>query len=205
MIAKRRLIAIVWRSCSDSSVPASQSGRCFWKLQAAWQRADLAMGIDAGLLGANDWRRGKRRQVNGLERLGRAIGVLIGVLEFALGKIGVLEFAAIGSAQPSWASIGANGMHDFPHEPTEVLNRARKWSHELSGRLLSLVVDLQKESKDYCDRRKRPFAGIMYQNVEALRTKIDDKFSTDVRYTPLAEDAAHSPAIPAGARRIWKP
>jgi hypothetical protein len=48
----------------------------------------------------------RRRQINGL--LGRAIGVLIGVLEFALGKIGVLEFAAIGIAQPS--SIGANGQ-----------------------------------------------------------------------------------------------
>src|SRR6266436_8747392 len=76
-------------------------------------------------LRASEATRVRRRQINGLERLGRAIGVLIGVLEFALGKIGVLEFAAIGIAQPSWASIGANGrMHDFPHYPIEVLNRA---------------------------------------------------------------------------------
>jgi hypothetical protein len=77
-------------------------------------------------LRASEATRVRRRQINGLERLGRAIGVLIGVLEFALGKIGVLEFAAIGIAQPSWASIGANGqmMHDFPHYPIEVLTLA---------------------------------------------------------------------------------
>ena len=53
-------------------------------------------------------------------------GIFIGV--FALGKIGVLEFATIGIAQPSWASIGANGqmMHDLPHYPFEVLNRAAR-------------------------------------------------------------------------------
>ena len=52
-------------------------------------------------LRASEVTRVRRRQIDG-QRLGRAIGVLIGV--FALGKIGVLEFAAIGIAQPSWAS-----------------------------------------------------------------------------------------------------
>src|SRR6516225_4516313 len=41
-------------------------------------------------LRASEATRVRRRQINGLDRLGRAIGVLIGVLEFALGKIGVL-------------------------------------------------------------------------------------------------------------------
>src|SRR5262249_38167492 len=75
-------------------------------------------------LRASEATRVRRRQINGLERLGRAIGVLIDGLKCGRRKIGVLELAAIGSTQPSWASIGVNGMHDFPHDPTEVLNRA---------------------------------------------------------------------------------
>jgi hypothetical protein len=63
-------------------------------------------------LRASEATRVRRRQIKGLERLGRAIGVLIGVLEFALGKIGVLD------------ELGA--MHDFPHYPPEVLNRAAR-------------------------------------------------------------------------------
>jgi len=95
------------------------------------------------------------------ERLG-GIGVLIGVLEFALGKIGVLEFAAIG--MPSWASIGANGMHDYPLYPIEVLNRAADIfmmaGHMLGQRLLlfllrlGLVVSLVNDDPQPFPRRR---------------------------------------------------
>jgi hypothetical protein len=114
-------------------------------------------------LRASEATRVRRRQINGLERLGRAIGVLIGVLEFALGKIGVLEFAAIGIAQPSWASIGANGqmMHDFPHYPVEVLNRAARifgvGGYMLGQRLLlrrGLVVSLVDDDPQAFPRRR---------------------------------------------------
>ena len=113
-------------------------------------------------LRASEATRVRRRQINGLdERLGRAIGVL----EFALGKIGVLEFAAIGIAQPSLASIGANGQierrHDYPHYPLEVLNRAARifgvGGYMLGERLLlrrGLVVSLVNDNPQVFPRRR---------------------------------------------------
>jgi hypothetical protein len=64
-------------------------------------------------LRASEATRVRRRQINGLERLERAIGVLIGALDFALGKISVLEFALNGLVRPSHAAIGANNELRF--------------------------------------------------------------------------------------------
>jgi hypothetical protein len=69
----------------------------------------------------------------------------------------------------------------------------RPWSHELSGRLLSLVKNLEQESRDYCEQRSRQFHGVMFQNVKGLRSTIDEQFPTDVRYTPIVpDDPTHS-------------
>jgi hypothetical protein len=70
--------------------------------------------------------------------------------------------------------------------------KARPWSHELSGRLLSLVTNLREESMAFCEGLKRDFAGIMFQHVEGLRSQRSG-FPTDVIYTPVvAADEAHS-------------
>jgi hypothetical protein len=69
----------------------------------------------------------------------------------------------------------------------------RSWSHELSGRLLSLIASLKQESEDICQQKCRPFEGIMYRDVAGLCAMIDGDIKADVRYTPIAdEDAAHS-------------
>jgi hypothetical protein len=69
----------------------------------------------------------------------------------------------------------------------------RSWSHELSGRLLSLIASLKQESEDICLQKSRPFEGIMYREVAALCAMIDGDIKADVRYTPIAnQDRAHS-------------
>jgi len=68
----------------------------------------------------------------------------------------------------------------------------RPWSHELSGRLLSLTTNLHQEAQLFCQQLDRPFEGIMYKDVLSLRTTLDIGTETDVRYTPLDRDVAHS-------------
>ena len=67
----------------------------------------------------------------------------------------------------------------------------REWAHELSGRLLSLAGDVEVEAKEFCTNVQKEFAGVMYSAVAALRFTLD-KITTDVRYTPLNRDRAHS-------------
>jgi hypothetical protein len=62
------------------------------------------------------------------------------------------------------------------------------WRHELSGRLLSLIKNLEQECIDFCGQK---FAGVMFQTVVNLRSK-GSGFSTDVYYTPTERDEAHS-------------
>jgi hypothetical protein len=62
------------------------------------------------------------------------------------------------------------------------------WTHELSGRLLSLVQNLRQECIDFCGDR---FAGVMFQKVENLRSE-DSGWPTDVYYTPKDYDNAHA-------------
>src|SRR6266566_8662927 len=67
----------------------------------------------------------------------------------------------------------------------------RPWTYELSGRLLSLIKHLESESVAFCKTRKKDFAGLMYQNVENLRSD-GSGFPIDIIYTPRDEDTAHS-------------
>ena len=75
-----------------------------------------------------------------------------------------------------------------------------EWTLELSGRLLSLVTDLDSESRAFC--AGRTFAGILYQTVENLRQNGDGFFRmtgcrTDVIFTPTA-DPAHADLVAYG-------
>ena len=70
--------------------------------------------------------------------------------------------------------------------------KERPWSHELSGRLLSLIINLHQEARLFCQQHNKPFEGIMYKDVLSLRRTLEDGINSDVRYTPLDHDAAHS-------------
>jgi hypothetical protein len=72
----------------------------------------------------------------------------------------------------------------------------RPWSHELSGRLLSLITNLQQESAGFCAGMNKQFAGVMFQTVENLRS-VASGFPTDVVHTP-SDDAAHGDVIAFG-------
>jgi hypothetical protein len=73
----------------------------------------------------------------------------------------------------------------------------RDWTHEISGRLLSLVGDVGKEANEFCDAmtnatgRPKDFSGIAHSVVSALRTQYGH-VSIDVCYTPLDHDKAHA-------------
>jgi hypothetical protein len=67
----------------------------------------------------------------------------------------------------------------------------RPWTYELSGRILSLIKHLETESVEFCETYNKVFAGVMYQNVENLRSD-HSGFPIDVIYTPYVEDNAHS-------------
>ena len=72
---------------------------------------------------------------------------------------------------------------------------------ELSGRLLSLTIDVEAEAKEYCTA-PREYSGIMYQTVQKLRTNGTDSdpipgCPTDVIYTPNA-DTAHADLVAYG-------
>lgn len=73
--------------------------------------------------------------------------------------------------------------------------KKRSWKWELSGRLLSKTVDLQKESLDFCKKINKVFEGLMFQKNEHLRNT-KSEFSKDIFYTPIEDadykDTAHS-------------
>lgn len=78
----------------------------------------------------------------------------------------------------------------------------RDWSLELSGRLLSFVVNVRAESEAFCSP-PRVFVGLMYQTVENLRSNGESFHrntgcQTDVIYTPKAYDIAHSDLVAYG-------
>src|SRR5262249_7355214 len=77
-------------------------------------------------LRASEATRVRRRQINGL---GRAIGVLIGVLEFALGKIGVVGVAYVDRqrlAQNSRTVLPPFNIHNLEHVPTKDPNHTAR-------------------------------------------------------------------------------
>jgi hypothetical protein len=70
------------------------------------------------------------------------------------------------------------------------------WSLEISGRLLSFVKEIEKESIAFCSP-PMVFSGLIYQTVENLRSTANGTprslgCNTDVIYTPKAHDDAHS-------------
>jgi hypothetical protein len=71
----------------------------------------------------------------------------------------------------------------------------KPWTIELSGRLLSLIEKLERESRGFCTP-PRVFAGLMYQTVEKLRTDGSrfPPFPTDVIYTPIDRNEYKDPA-----------
>jgi hypothetical protein len=73
---------------------------------------------------------------------------------------------------------------------------SRAWTVELSGRLLSIIGDLESESRDFCANLGRNFSGIMFEHVGNLRGEVGG-FPVDVIYTPFEEvggngDKAHA-------------
>jgi hypothetical protein len=72
----------------------------------------------------------------------------------------------------------------------------RLWSIELSGWLLSLIGELETKCTDFCGGR--PFAGVMFQGVEKLRSEASG-VRTDVIYTPKPGDDAHADLVVFGA------
>jgi hypothetical protein len=80
--------------------------------------------------------------------------------------------------------------------PTE----QKPWSLELSGRLLSLTEDVEKESAAFCVPPLR-YAGVMYQYVRTIRndgTSENPPFLVDVIYTPQSGDQAHADVVTYG-------
>lgn len=82
--------------------------------------------------------------------------------------------------------------------------QGKPWAHELSGRLSSIVADICAEAEAEVERirhrflergRNAPskirFVGVACAAGLELRTKIE-AVSTDVVYSPLSTDAAHS-------------
>jgi hypothetical protein len=94
------------------------------------------------------------------------------------------------TSEAYWKKDGTLHNKAFSGKAFAVPETDRPWSHELSGRLLSLVVNLQQESSDFCARIEKQFSGIMFQKVEKLRSNTSG-FQTDVVYTPYLEDTAH--------------
>jgi hypothetical protein len=67
------------------------------------------------------------------------------------------------------------------------------WSLEMSGRLLSLIQDIQGESEAFCVAPMM-FVGLIYQSVENLRSN-GSGCTTDVVYTPKPTDNAHADLV----------
>ena len=81
----------------------------------------------------------------------------------------------------------------------------KPWAHELSGRIASLVKDIVVEAESQIKRiqqgfahRNQPipskirFVGIACATASDLRSISTQVFATDVIYTPLPTDSAHS-------------
>jgi hypothetical protein len=89
-----------------------------------------------------------------------------------------------------WKDDGTLHNSAFGGKAIAAPTKVRSWTHELSGRLLSLITDLEQESIAFCTAVQRDFAGIMFQKVENLRSSASG-FHTDVVYTPKVHDNAH--------------
>jgi hypothetical protein len=76
----------------------------------------------------------------------------------------------------------------------------RPWSHEFSGRLLSLTTNVVEEGQAFCRNFGKPFIGVMRAKVRSLRPRIpDSNIRTDIVYTPKDQDSAHTDFVCFGA------
>jgi hypothetical protein len=93
-----------------------------------------------------------------------------------------------------WKKDGTLHNNAFSGKAFAAPKADRLWSHELSGRLLSLIGNLLQESTEFCTQINKQFAGLMFQKVDNLRSTCSG-FRTDVVYTPYSEDTAHSDCV----------
>jgi hypothetical protein len=76
----------------------------------------------------------------------------------------------------------------------------RPWARELSGRLRSLVGNVEQEAIAYCREMtaqgggEKSFHGVIYARVEKLKLtyEYDHSIKTAACYTPLGRDPAHA-------------
>jgi hypothetical protein len=90
----------------------------------------------------------------------------------------------------------------------------KEWSHELSGRIVSLAGDLKtieadarafaQQIRDKYPATKKPtkltFVGVACRRVADLQSSSLDRLKTDVVYTPEGADCAHSDIVVYGAQ-----
>jgi hypothetical protein len=76
--------------------------------------------------------------------------------------------------------------------------KQRQWSHELSGRLRSLVSDVVDEANAYCEeitrttKQTKTFNGVMYCSIPEATKEFEKTITTQVCYTPRQRDKAHA-------------
>ena len=71
---------------------------------------------------------------------------------------------------------------------------SKPYSLEISGRLLSFVKDVEKESREFC-KPNQEYSGVIYQVVKEIRNdgaSANPGFRTDVFFTPKPHDCAHA-------------
>jgi hypothetical protein len=95
------------------------------------------------------------------------------------------------TSEEYWTKDGRLHNSAFGGKAFRPPNNPNPWTYELSGRILSFIEHLEKESVAFCKTIQKDFAGVMYQNVENLRSD-GSGFPMDVIYTPHDTDNAHS-------------
>ena len=80
-------------------------------------------------------------------------------------------------------------------------NKKRSWTHEMSGRLRSIVgtiASVQRDAENYCEQETKRggavkiFSGVIYGRVSQLRVQFENSIQMDVHFTPLDRDNAHA-------------
>lgn len=102
----------------------------------------------------------------------------------------------------SWEKSGSVHNKAFTGKAVAPPMEPREWTLEFSGRLLSLVADVEKESAAFC-RAPMTFSGVIFQTVENLRSDGNSFHKstgcrTDVIYTPKNDDKAHADLVAFG-------
>jgi hypothetical protein len=100
-----------------------------------------------------------------------------------------------------WKPNGTLHNSAFGGKAISPPDATKSWTLELSGRLLSLAKDAEKEGREFC-RPPREFAGLMFQTVENLRSDGNGLLKganckTDVIFSPN-NDPAHADIVAYG-------